>query len=71
MLSNIVLVRIIPYVIEINGDHQCGFRRKRSTTDHILNIRQILKKRFECIGTVYQIFIDFMKVYDSVKREVH
>ena len=26
-------------------DHQCGFRRNRSTTDHIFCIRQILKKK--------------------------
>ena len=26
------------------GDHQCGFRRNRSTTDHIFCIRQILEK---------------------------
>jgi len=35
---------LIPYAKEIIGEHQCGFRRTRSTTDHILCIRQIHEK---------------------------
>jgi hypothetical protein len=45
ILSNILLVRFTPYVNEIIGDHQCGFRRNRSTTDQIFYIRQILEKK--------------------------
>ena len=45
VLSNILLSRLIPYAEEVIGDHQCGFRRNRSTTDHIFCIRQILKKK--------------------------
>jgi purine nucleoside phosphorylase len=34
-------------------------------------IRQILKKKKrECNETVHQLFIDFKKAYDSVRREV-
>ena len=29
------LSRFIPFAEEIIWDHQCGFRRNRSTTDHI------------------------------------
>src|SRR5215475_14421537 len=49
--------------------HQCGFRRNRSTTDHILCIRQILEKKWEHNEAVHQLFIDFKKAYDSVRRE--
>jgi hypothetical protein len=35
ILSNILLTRVTPYTEEITGDHQCGFRRNRSTTDHM------------------------------------
>ena len=42
ILSNILLSRLTPYAEEIIGDHQCGFRRSRSTTDHIFCIRQII-----------------------------
>jgi hypothetical protein len=61
---------LTPYVDEVIGDHQCGFRRNRSTMDQIFYIRQILEKKWEYNGTVHQLFIDFKKAYDSVKREV-
>ena len=55
---------------EIIRDNQCGFRRKRSTIDHIFCIRQILEKKMENNEEVQQLFIDFKKAYDSVRREV-
>jgi hypothetical protein len=45
ILSNILLARLTPCVNETTGDHQCGFRRNRSTTDKIFCIRQILEKK--------------------------
>ena len=69
-LSNILLSRLIPYAEEFIGDHQCGFRRKRSTTDHIFCIRQTLEKKWEYNEAVHQLFVDFKKAYDSVRREV-
>jgi hypothetical protein len=68
-LSNILLSRLIPYAEEIIGDHQCGFRCNRSTTDHIFCIRQLLEKKWEHNEAVHQLFIDFKKAYDSVGRE--
>jgi len=44
ILSSILLSRLAPYAEEITGNHQCGFRRNRSTTDHIFCLRQILEK---------------------------
>jgi len=69
ILSNILLSRLIPYAEEIIGNHQCGFQRNRSTTDHIYGIRQILQKNWEHNEAVHQHFIDFKKAYDSVRRE--
>jgi sorting nexin-29 len=70
MLCNILLCRLISYADEIIGDHQCGLRRNRSTTDQIFYICQILEKKWGYNGTVHQLFIDFKKAYDSVRREV-
>ena len=70
ILSNILLSRLTPYAKEIIGDHQCGFRRNRSTIDHIFFIRQILEKKWEYNEEVHHLFIDFKKAYDSVRREV-
>ena len=47
ILSNILLSGLIPYAKEIIEDHQCGFRRNRSTIDPIFCIRQILEKKWE------------------------
>jgi hypothetical protein len=45
ILSNILLSRLVPYIDEIIGDHQCGFGRNRSTADKIFSICQILEKK--------------------------
>ena len=45
-------------------------RRKKTTTDHIFCIRQILEKELEYNETVHHLFIDFKKGYDSARREV-
>jgi len=42
ILSNILLSMLTVYAEEITGDHQCGFLRKRSATDQIFRIPQIL-----------------------------
>ena len=70
ILSNILLSRLTPYAEGIIGDHQCGFRRNRSTADHILCIRKILEKKWEYSEAVHQLFIGFKKGYDSLRREV-
>jgi hypothetical protein len=70
ILSNILLSRLTPYAEEIIRDHQCGFRLNRSTTDHIFSIPQILEKKWEYNDAVHQLFIDFKKAHDSVRREV-
>jgi len=41
-----------------------------SATDHIFCVRQILEKKLEHYEAVHQLFIDFKKAYDSVRREV-
>jgi hypothetical protein len=38
--------------------------------DQIFYIWQMLEKKWEYNGTVHQLFIDFKKAYDSIKREV-
>jgi hypothetical protein len=42
----------------------------RSTTDQIFCIRQTLEKKWEYNETTQQLFVDFKKAYDSVRREV-
>jgi len=70
ILPNTLLSRLTPYAEEIVGDHKCGFRRKISTTDHISCIRQGIEKKWEYNEAVHQLFIDFKKACDSVRKEV-
>jgi hypothetical protein len=69
ILSNILLSRLTPCAKEIIGDHQCGFTLNRSTSDHIFCIHQIREKKWEYNEAVHQLFIDFKKAYNSVRRE--
>jgi hypothetical protein len=69
ILSNGLLSRLSSYVDEIIGVHHCGFQSNRSTTDHFF-FCQILEKKWEYSEAVPQLFIDFKKAYDTVRREV-
>jgi hypothetical protein len=68
ILSHILLSRLSLYVDEIIENHQCGFRR--SITDQIFCFRQIRGKKWEYNETVHQLFVNFKKALDSVRREV-
>ena len=68
IVSNILLSRMVPFPNKSIGEYQCGFRRNRSTVDHIFSIRQILEKKWEYNKDVCQLFIDFEKAYDYKKR---
>ena len=57
ILSNILLSRVTSYTEEIIGDHQCGFRRNRSTADHLFCICQMLEKKWEYNEAVHQLFM--------------
>jgi hypothetical protein len=70
MLTKILLSRLSAHIDEIIGDHHCGFRRNRSTANRVLRISQVLEKQWEYNETVHQIFIDFKKARDLVRREV-
>jgi hypothetical protein len=70
ILFNILLSKLSPHTHKIIGDHQCGFRRNRSTTDQIFCTRHILEKKCQYSETVHQLFVDIKKAYDSVRREV-
>jgi hypothetical protein len=45
----------------------CGFRRNRSTADHIFSICEVLVKKCEYNEAVHQLIIDFKKAYDSIR----
>ena len=69
ILSKILLNRLKKYSEEIVGDHQAGFMKGRSTTDHIFVLKDVISKYWEFNKTVYILFVDFSKAYDSIARQ--
>jgi hypothetical protein len=49
-LCNILLSELTPYAGKITVDHQCGYRRNRSTTDQIFSVHQKLEKNCSIMG---------------------
>jgi hypothetical protein len=58
IFSSILLSRLAPYVDEIIGNHQCGFRRNGSTTDQIFLILRYWKRKmgvqWDCTSAIYR-----------------
>lgn len=69
VFSKVVLNRIVLYVEDCLGDYQYGFRKSRSTREQLFTIGQLIEKKYEFWENMWQTFIDFKKVYDSIHRE--
>jgi len=63
------LGRLNPFIEEIFGDYQCGFRREKPTVDHIFGLRQIKAKYYEFYKELRLVFIDYKQTYDSIDRK--
>jgi sorting nexin-29 len=70
LFSTILACRMTPYMEEVVGDYQCGFRKNRSTTDQIFAVRQILDKFYEDDVDIHTLFIDFKQAYDNIYRNI-
>ena len=61
MLSNIKLGKIKPYIEEVMGDYQNGFRDGRSVIDNIFALKIINEILWEYNQSVQYLFIYFQK----------
>ena len=68
VFAQVLFGRLNPRAETVIGDYQCGFRRDRSTTDQIFNLRLILQKGREFQVRTHNLFIDFKQAYDRTKR---
>ena len=68
IFTNLLTRYIQPYVEEILGDYQCGFRKGRSTTDQIFCLRMILGRACEYTVDIHQLYIDYKQAYDTINR---
>lgn len=69
VLSLIILKRLERYAEETIGEYQSGFRKGRSTIDHIFVVRQLMEKHYEYAKDLHMVFVDYKQAYDSVNRE--
>jgi sorting nexin-29 len=70
ILLSVLVSRLSPYIDEIIEEHHCVFQCNRLATSQIFCVQQMLEMKGECNETVYQLFIDFKKAYDLMRREV-
>ena len=49
-------------------ESECGFRAGRSTVDMIFTLRQLQEKAMEQQRSLYIVFLDFSKAFDTVNR---
>ena len=70
VLSRVILARIKDNIDRKLRQNQAGFRPQRSCIDQIAALRIIVEQSVEWNSPLYMVFIDFMKAFDSLDREV-
>ena len=70
VLSRILLARVKNALDMKFRDEQAGLRLDRSCTDHIATMRIIIEQSLEWQSSLYTVFVDFQKAFDSVDRDV-
>ena len=65
----VLLNRLKSQVEEYLSDEQVGYRKNRKTVQKILMLRLIPEKVKRKNRIVYNCFIDFIKVFDSIKQD--
>ncbi|XP_016657354.1 uncharacterized protein LOC107882852 [Acyrthosiphon pisum] len=69
ILSMALLRRLEIYAEDTLTEYQTGFRRRKSTMDHIFTIRQVMEKFYEYNKDLHILFVDFKQTYDSIDRD--
>jgi len=69
ILTTVLNNRLKKYTENIIGEYPAGFRTGKSTTDQIFTVKNLLEKVWEHNVEIYQIFVDFQKAYDSIRRD--
>ncbi|KAK3895277.1 hypothetical protein Pcinc_000994 [Petrolisthes cinctipes] len=65
-MLKVILNRLTPQAEEIIAAEQAGFRKGRSTTEQIFNLRVLGEKYSQHQQDIYHLFVDFKKAFDRV-----
>ena len=68
LFARILQDRLQTVAEDILPDSQCGFRKGRGCIDMVFMARQLVEKSIEHDSTLYALFIDLKKAYDSIPR---
>ena len=68
VFARIVQDRLQVIAESILPDSQCGFRKSRGCVDMIFAARQLVEKAREHDESLFILFVDLKKAYDSVPR---
>ena len=69
IMLRIILNRLTQVAERIIKEEQAGFRKGRSTTEQIFNLRLICEKCLQHQQDLYHVLIDFKKAFDRVWHE--
>ena len=65
-MLKIILNRVKSQAEKITAEEKVGFRAGRSTTEQILNVRNLCEKSLPHQQDLYHVFIEFKKAFDRV-----
>ena len=71
LMERLVTNRLMWYLEKFNllSNTQCGFRRGRSTADHIVRLQDLITRHQHNKGYVLAVFVDFERAFDMVWRK--
>ena len=70
IIANIIHARLLPIAEALDNETQCGFRPGRSCSDAIFAVKMAMRKRKEHNQETYILFLDLVKAFDRVPREL-
>ena len=70
IVAIILLARLQPIAEGLDHEPQCGFRPGRGCTDAVFTVKLALKKRHEHGLETWVLFLDLVKAFDRVPREM-
>jgi hypothetical protein len=70
IVANILVERLKPIKESLDHEAQCGFRGGRGGSDGIFTVKQAINKRREHGLETWVLFLDLVKAFDRVPREL-
>ncbi|KAL9979214.1 hypothetical protein ACROYT_G016844 [Oculina patagonica] len=69
VMGRVIITRLHDAVDGMLRGKQAAFRSRRSTTEHIFVLRNVIEQSLEWNASLYTCFVDYEKAFDSVHRE--